>query len=63
MNTFNKSEIVFLLNLIEREAEKAQKSLSEGLFSDDTDRIGHGSAVLRQLDTIRSKLEKMSIDI
>ena len=63
MSAFSKSEIVFLVNLIDREASKAQKALSEGLFSDDTDRIGHGSAVLRQLDSIRGKLQKMSIDI
>jgi len=53
-------EARFLLRLIHKEASEARHVLSEGLYSDDSDSIGYGSAVLRQVDSVRQKLEKIS---
>ena len=56
----SETEAKFLLRLIHKEESDARLVLSEGLFSDDSDSIGYGSAVLRQVDAVKQKLEKIS---
>lgn len=56
----SEEEARFLLRLIHKEASEARHVLSEGLYSDDSDSIGYGSAVLRQVDAVKQKLEKIS---
>ena len=58
MIKLTKSELDLLIQLVDNHAEIAHKTLSEGLYSDNADKIGHGSAVLRELDSIRKKLEQ-----
>ena len=63
MNSLDERDIYLLKTLLKEAQERAQNTLSTGLLSDDADIIGRESAILRQLDSIKIKLEKMLIDI